>query len=60
MVFHHHKNMINFILLVSRQGKTRLSKWFVPMKPKERNRAMREINSTVLARQQKMCNFLEW
>lgn len=52
--------MINFILLVSRQGKTRLSKWFTPMKPKDKNRAMREINATVLARAQKMCNFLEW
>jgi AP-1 complex subunit sigma 1/2 len=25
---------INFILLVSRQGKTRLTKWFVPMSTK--------------------------
>ncbi|RYY79291.1 hypothetical protein EON63_17245 [archaeon] len=25
---------INFILLVSRQGKTRLTKWFVQMNPK--------------------------
>ena len=30
------------------------------MKPKDKNRAMREINATVLARAQKMCNFLEW
>jgi AP-1 complex subunit sigma 1/2 len=52
--------MINFVLLVSRQGKTRLSKWFTPMSQKEKQRAMRELTASVLARAQKMCNFLEW
>ena len=28
--------MINFILLVSRQGKTRLAKWFVQMAAKDK------------------------
>jgi hypothetical protein len=32
--------MINFILLVSRQGKTRLTKWFVQMGNKEKTRAV--------------------
>ena len=52
--------MINFILLVSRQGKTRLSKWFTPISVKNKARAMREITASVLARGQKLCNFLEW
>ena len=52
--------MINFLLLVSRQGKTRLSKWFTPVSVKDKARAMREITACVLARGQKLCNFLEW
>eukprot|EP00598_Pedospumella_elongata_P004171 CAMPEP_0184972708 /NCGR_PEP_ID=MMETSP1098-20130426/4666_1 /TAXON_ID=89044 /ORGANISM="Spumella elongata, Strain CCAP 955/1" /LENGTH=162 /DNA_ID=CAMNT_0027495059 /DNA_START=48 /DNA_END=537 /DNA_ORIENTATION=- len=52
--------MINFILLVSRQGKTRLSKWFVQMTAKEKTRAVRELTATVLSRPPKMCNFIEW
>mmetsp|Transcript_25830 Transcript_25830/g.51775 ORF Transcript_25830/g.51775 Transcript_25830/m.51775 type:complete len:164 (-) Transcript_25830:196-687(-) len=52
--------MINFILLVSRQGKTRLSKWFVQMNAKEKTRAVRELTATVLSRPPKMCNFIEW
>lgn len=52
--------MINFIMLISRQGKTRLTKWFVQMNAKEKLRAVRELTATVLARQPKMCNFIEW
>lgn len=52
--------MINFMLLISRQGKTRLTKWFVQSGPKEKSRAIREIVSTILSRPPKMCNFIEW
>ena len=52
--------MINFILLVSRQGKTRLSKWFVQMSNKEKARCSRELIATVLSRPPKMCNFIEY
>mmetsp|Transcript_30293 Transcript_30293/g.68794 ORF Transcript_30293/g.68794 Transcript_30293/m.68794 type:complete len:163 (+) Transcript_30293:261-749(+) len=52
--------MINFILLVSRQGKTRLAKWFTQMTAKEKTRAVRELTSSVLSRPPRMCNFLEW
>eukprot|EP01040_Poterioochromonas_malhamensis_P009441 gene9441-10252_t len=52
--------MINFILLVSRQGKTRLAKWFVQMNAKEKTRAVRELTAAVLARPLKLCNFIEW
>eukprot|EP01038_Epipyxis_sp_PR26KG_P004302 gene4302-6098_t len=52
--------MINFILLVSRQGKTRLTKWFVQMTAKDKTRAVRELTATILARPPKMCNFIEW
>lgn len=47
-------------MLVSRQGKTRLTKWFVQKSPKEKARAVRELTATVLSRAPKMCNFIEW
>jgi len=52
--------MINFLLLVSRQGKTRLSKWYDHFSSKDKIRATRELTSLVLSRPPKMCNFLEW
>ena len=51
---------IQFILLISRQGKTRLAKWFVPQPQKERQKTIREIAQLVLNRLPKLCNFLEW
>ncbi|CAM9172575.1 unnamed protein product, partial [Ectocarpus sp. 6 AP-2014] len=51
---------INFLLLISRQGKTRLTKWYQTYSAKEKARTVREITSTVLARAPKMCNFVEW
>eukprot|EP00823_Brevimastigomonas_motovehiculus_P006265 TRINITY_DN511_c0_g1_i1.p1 TRINITY_DN511_c0_g1~~TRINITY_DN511_c0_g1_i1.p1 ORF type:complete len:155 (+),score=12.53 TRINITY_DN511_c0_g1_i1:48-512(+) len=52
--------MINFLLLLSRQGKTRLTKWYTPYTQKQKNKIIREVSNMVLARQQKLCNFLEW
>lgn len=52
--------MINFLLLVSRQGKTRLSKWYDHYPTKEKARIIRELTTLVLARPPKMCNFIEW
>jgi len=51
---------VHFFLLVSRQGKTRLTKWFTQFSSKEKTRATRELTATVLARPPKMCNFIEW
>ena len=52
--------MIHFVLLISRQGKVRLTKWYSPYSAKEKSRAVREVSAVVLARQQKQCNFLEY
>ena len=51
---------IHFVLLISRQGKVRLTKWYSAMPSKERARTVREVSAVVLARQQKQCNFLEY
>ncbi|KAI9205092.1 AP complex, mu/sigma subunit [Polychytrium aggregatum] len=52
---------IKFILLVSRQGKIRLTKWFTSdWGLKEKTKTVKEVSATVLARRTKMCNVLEY
>jgi len=51
---------IKFILLVSRQGKVRLAKWYQRVRPKDKLRIRREVTAMVLSRPGKLCNFLEW
>ena len=52
--------MINFILLFSRQGKIRLQKLYEAQSDKDKKKIMRELTSVILARKQKLSNFLEW
>jgi len=52
--------MIHFVMLISRQGKVRLTKWYSPFGSKDKTRVTREVSAMVLSRQQKQCNFLEW
>lgn len=48
------------MLLLSRQGKVRLSKWYTTVNQKERAKIIRELTPAVLARPLKLCNFLDW
>ncbi|KAF8019451.1 hypothetical protein BT93_G0206 [Corymbia citriodora subsp. variegata] len=48
--------MIHFVLLISRQGKVRLTKWYSPYTQKERTK----LSGLVLTRGPKLCNFVEW
>jgi AP-1 complex subunit sigma 1/2 len=52
--------MIHFVLLISRQGKVRLTKWYSPHTQKERTKVIRELSGMILSRGPKLCNFLEW
>jgi AP-1 complex subunit sigma 1/2 len=52
--------MIRFLLLLSRQGKVRLSKWYTTMTQKDRARVIKEVCPMVLSRGPKMCNFIDW
>ena len=52
--------MIHFVLLISRQGKVRLTKWYSATTAKDKARTVREVSAVVLSRQQKQCNFLEY
>merc|ERR1711934_766563 len=51
---------INFVLLISRQGRVRLAKWYAPRTTKEKSKLIRELSNMVLSRQQKLCNFIEY
>ncbi|KCV70696.1 hypothetical protein H696_03049 [Fonticula alba] len=52
--------MMQFFLLINRQGKVRLAKWFVPTPTSEKNKIAREVAQLVLSRRNKMCNFIDW
>ncbi|KAF3434927.1 hypothetical protein FNV43_RR22014 [Rhamnella rubrinervis] len=51
---------IHFVLLISRQGKVRLTKWYSPYSQKERTKVLRELSGVILSRGPKLCNFVEW
>eukprot|EP01094_Clydonella_sp_ATCC50884_P019750 TRINITY_DN3930_c0_g1_i2.p1 TRINITY_DN3930_c0_g1~~TRINITY_DN3930_c0_g1_i2.p1 ORF type:complete len:180 (-),score=60.74 TRINITY_DN3930_c0_g1_i2:233-709(-) len=51
---------IGFVMLLNRQGKVRLTKWYDPFTQKERKKAVREIGNKVLGRPDRMCNFIDW
>ncbi|KAF4359690.1 hypothetical protein G4B88_000501 [Cannabis sativa] len=54
------EEMIHFVLLISRQGKVRLTKWYSPYSQKERTKVLRELSGVILTRGPKLCNFVEW
>ncbi|KAJ7900091.1 AP complex, mu/sigma subunit [Mycena olivaceomarginata] len=51
--------MIKYILLISRQGKLRLAKWFLTMTSKAKSRIVQDLTQQVLARRPLMCNVLD-
>lgn len=51
---------IHFFILMSRQGKVRLAKWYSTYTQKERARVVKEVTPMVLSRPLKLCNFLDW
>ncbi|BAO40313.1 AP complex subunit sigma [Kluyveromyces marxianus] len=53
-------SQIKYMLLASRQGKTRLIRWFQTLDPKQKTQILREVTTTVLSRKSKMCNILEY
>jgi|EP00505_MAST-04D_sp_SCG-Rhode-Island_P004395 AP-1 complex subunit sigma 1/2 len=52
--------MMRFMMLVSRQGKVRLTKWYRELQKKDQVRTVREVTSLVLARPSKQCNFIDY
>ena len=52
--------MIRYLLLQNRQGKTRLSKWYMPVEFEEQSRLENEIHKLVSSRDSKVTNFIEF
>ncbi|KAK9785011.1 hypothetical protein WJX73_004430 [Symbiochloris irregularis] len=52
--------MIRFVLLLSRQGKVRLAKWYSTYAQKDRAKIIRDVSPLVLGRPLKLCNFLDY
>ena len=48
------------MLLLSRQGKVRLAKWYTTLSQKERAKIIKEVSAIVLPRAPKLCNFIDW
>ncbi|CCE81618.1 Piso0_002280 [Millerozyma farinosa CBS 7064] len=51
---------IQFILLLSRQGKMRLSRWYQTVSQKEKAKITKELTTLILSRRAKMCSVLEY
>ncbi|KAK1071743.1 AP-1 adaptor complex sigma subunit Aps1 [Friedmanniomyces endolithicus] len=51
---------IRYLILLSRQGKVRLAKWFTTLSPKDKAKIIKDVSQLVLARRTRMCNFLEY
>lgn len=59
----HNRNsnqMIRFILLQNRQGKTRLAKYYVPLEDSEKHKVEYEVHRLVVNRDPKYTNFVEF
>jgi Clathrin adaptor complex small chain len=46
---------IHFFMLINKQGKVRLSKWYSTYSQKQRARTLKEVSSIVLARGPQVC-----
>merc|ERR1711904_187793 len=52
--------MIRFILLQNRQGRTRLAKYYVPFTHAEKHKIEHDVHRIVASRDQKFTNFVEY
>ncbi|MES1912676.1 MAG: hypothetical protein MHM6MM_004911 [Cercozoa sp. M6MM] len=52
--------MIEFVLLVNKQGQTRLSRYFVDKTRQERSALESEVVRTCLSRKDRQCSFFDW
>ena len=53
------RSQIRFFLLQNRQGKTRLSKWYVAIEEEEMRKIESEVHRIVTSRDSKYTNFVE-
>ncbi|WFD32547.1 hypothetical protein MSPP1_003595 [Malassezia sp. CBS 17886] len=51
---------LQWVLLISRQGKVRLAKWYGTLSQKTKAKITKDVTQLVLARRSRMCNFIEY
>ena len=52
--------MIRFFLLQNKQGKTRVSRWYVPVEFREKLQVENEVHRVIVNRNAKFTNFIEF
>ena len=52
--------MIHCLMLINRQGKIRLVKWFDVTQITDKYKYMRDVAVTIIGRSSRLCNFMEW
>jgi len=52
--------MIRFFLLINRQGKVRLSKWYQVYNQQDKSRIVKDVSNQVISRKGKLCNVIDW
>ena len=52
--------MIRFLLLQNKQGKTRVSRWYVPVDFDEKLQVENEVHRIIVGRNAKFTNFIEF
>ena len=52
--------MIHCLMLINRQGKIRLVKWFDVSQITDKYKYMRDVAVTIIGRSSRLCNFMEW
>ena len=52
--------MIHCLMLINRQGKIRLVKWFDVSQISDKYKYMRDVAVAIIGRSSRLCNFMEW
>jgi AP-2 complex subunit sigma-1 len=52
--------MIQYIIVLNRQGRTRLAKWYMPFDDEEKRKLTTDVHRIVTSREVKFTNFVEY
>ncbi|KXN70218.1 Adaptor protein complex sigma subunit [Conidiobolus coronatus NRRL 28638] len=51
---------INYLLLINREGKVRLNKFYKTLELRKKNKILKDVSQLVLGRKKDMCNFVDY
>ena len=54
-----HTAQIQYIIVLNRQGRTRLAKWYMPFDDEEKRKLTTDVHRIVTSREVKFTNFVE-